>query len=442
MRQGSVGFDPAAIRCAVYFVGGWADPYNETIPRLISALDVPSKAVIGPWGHGYPQPASPGPALEWIEEEARWWRHWLAGEATTVMDAPRARLFLCEAAPATAPGEDLRGGWIGAPGWPTASHDLRFSLRPGRLTPWGHGAGEVTLQSDPAIGLAMPEWCPFSPTQLPQEQSEDDARAARFDSAPLASPIELVGTPRLRIRLRSSAPIAQLAARLCEVDAEGLSWLIAWGLLNLTHRDGHESPAPLPVGEPVEVELPLSLTARRVAAGARLRLSLSEGLWPLVWPSPEPVELALELASAELSLSLRGEEWTGCEPPALPAPGVAGDRASWPQLSSSLDDEGVASFLEVSPPSRSVAPDTGVSVERGGAEVVGRASQATPGENLWKVRQDVRYRRDDFDAGLEVEVELTSTPTHFRIRERLTARLFGAEIFTREEVAEIARDLM
>ena len=69
---------PAAIRCPTYLVGGWADPYNAAIPRLLDALSVPTKAVFGPWGHGYPQPASPGPGLRWIEEEVRWWRHWLA----------------------------------------------------------------------------------------------------------------------------------------------------------------------------------------------------------------------------------------------------------------------------------------------------------------------------------------------------------------------------
>ncbi|HTX51235.1 MAG TPA: CocE/NonD family hydrolase, partial [Caulobacteraceae bacterium] len=88
-RRGSVGFDPAAIRCPTYLVGGWADPYNASIPRLLEGLTVPAKAVIGPWGHGYPQPAAPGPGLRWIEEEVRWWRHWLADEPTGVMEGPQ-----------------------------------------------------------------------------------------------------------------------------------------------------------------------------------------------------------------------------------------------------------------------------------------------------------------------------------------------------------------
>ena len=73
-RQGSVGFDPAAIRCPVYLVGGWIDPYNEMIPRLLERLRVPTKALIGPWQHGYPSPATPGPGLDWAFEEVRWWK--------------------------------------------------------------------------------------------------------------------------------------------------------------------------------------------------------------------------------------------------------------------------------------------------------------------------------------------------------------------------------
>ncbi len=70
-RQGSVGVDLTAIRCPVYFVGGLVDPYNNVIPRLLAGLDVPRKALLGPWRHGYPAPASPGPGLDWAFEEVR-----------------------------------------------------------------------------------------------------------------------------------------------------------------------------------------------------------------------------------------------------------------------------------------------------------------------------------------------------------------------------------
>ena len=63
-RQGSVCEGYELIRCPAYLVGGWVDPYNEAIPRLMAGLKVPAKALIGPWQHGYPAPATPGPGLD------------------------------------------------------------------------------------------------------------------------------------------------------------------------------------------------------------------------------------------------------------------------------------------------------------------------------------------------------------------------------------------
>ena len=118
-RQGSVGFDPGAIRCPAYLVGGWVDPYNEAIPRLLKSLTVPTKALIGPWSHGYPAPAAPGPGLDWIVEEVRWWRHWLVGEGTGVMDGPKIWAFMPEQSPIEAAPGPLLGRWVAEAAWPS-----------------------------------------------------------------------------------------------------------------------------------------------------------------------------------------------------------------------------------------------------------------------------------------------------------------------------------
>ena len=61
----------------------------------------------------------------------------------------------------------------------------------------------------------------------------------------------------------------------------------SWGLLNLTHRASHAEPEPLAPGETYDVELGWPPIAHRFRAGNRIRLALSESLWPLVWPSPQ-----------------------------------------------------------------------------------------------------------------------------------------------------------
>jgi predicted acyl esterase len=50
-KQGSVCEGYAAIECAVYAVGGWADPYRNAVFRLLEGLPGPKKALIGPWSH-------------------------------------------------------------------------------------------------------------------------------------------------------------------------------------------------------------------------------------------------------------------------------------------------------------------------------------------------------------------------------------------------------
>src|SRR5690625_6989458 len=53
-RRGSVCEDYSAISAAVLAVGGWSDPYRDTVLRLGEHLSAPVKGIIGPWSHQYP----------------------------------------------------------------------------------------------------------------------------------------------------------------------------------------------------------------------------------------------------------------------------------------------------------------------------------------------------------------------------------------------------
>ncbi|HLY80553.1 MAG TPA: CocE/NonD family hydrolase, partial [Caulobacteraceae bacterium] len=179
-RQGSVGFTPERIRCPAYLVGGWIDPYNEAIPRLLQSLVVPTKALIGPWTHGYPQPASPGPGLEWIVEEVRWWRHWLAGEDTGIMDGPRVWAFLAEQAPAAAEPGPLPGRWVAEANWPSNTEAVELGFHDHILRPGPSAPKVIHFDGSRITGLEMPEWVPFAPTQFPQEQRSELAASPVF----------------------------------------------------------------------------------------------------------------------------------------------------------------------------------------------------------------------------------------------------------------------
>ena len=96
-----------------------------------------------------------------------------------------------------------------------------------------------------------------------------------------------------------------IAARLEDVAPDGSSTLVTYGLLNLTHRDGHEHPQALVPGRKYRVEIALNDIAQAFPAGHRIRLALATSHWPIAWPSPEMATLLVSTRNSTLSLPVR-----------------------------------------------------------------------------------------------------------------------------------------
>ena len=140
---------------------------------------------------------------------------------------------------------------------------------------------------------------------MPRDQRPDDGGSLVFDSDPLEARLELLGAPVLELDVSADKPVALLCARLCDVAPDGSVLRVSYGLLNLTHRDGHEDPAPLEPGERVRVRLQLNDLAHAFPPGHRIRLSLSTSYWPIAWPSPEAAILSIRTGESRLSLPVR-----------------------------------------------------------------------------------------------------------------------------------------
>jgi hypothetical protein len=80
---------------------------------------------------------------------------------------------------------------------------------------------------------------------------------------------------------------------------------VTYGVLNLTHRDSHEHPEPLEPGKTYRVRLQLNDAAQRFVKGHRIRVALSNTMWPLFWPSPEEVTVSLTTGVSTLDLPVR-----------------------------------------------------------------------------------------------------------------------------------------
>jgi len=107
-------------------------------------------------------------------------------------------------------------------------------------------------------------------------------RSLLFETPPLDAPIEILGAAVVALDVASDRPIANLVIRLCDVHPSGESLRITYGVLNLTHRDGNEKPAPLTTGERYRVRIQLNDAGSVFPAGHKERLALSTLYWPMI----------------------------------------------------------------------------------------------------------------------------------------------------------------
>ncbi len=205
--------------------------------------------------------------------------------------------------PGARPRRRCNGEWRCEPTWP-----------PGRLvpttvalaTPRRTATATAPTRSTCAATSAGPRGSSCAgamPWGQPDDQRPDEIHSLTYTWAPLEDDLEILGHARLRVRVTSSAPVAYLSAKLCDVFPDGTSSLVARGMLNLTHRD---SRARALAAGARRGRTRSSSTWRSLSwtfeAGHRIRLDLAGTDWPNAWAPPEPVTLTIDRASATLTL--------------------------------------------------------------------------------------------------------------------------------------------
>ncbi|MGI9334670.1 MAG: CocE/NonD family hydrolase [Gammaproteobacteria bacterium] len=305
-RHGSVIENYDAIEVPVLAVSGWADGYTAAVFRLVENLNVPSKGIVGPWGHKYPHLGVPGPAIDFLNECKRWWDRWLKGVANGAENDPALRLYLQDAA-VPRPHHDHRDGrWLGLKKWPhpaIRTERLHFTADGLAKRPARRSAKQLRSVCSPqTTGLAAGEWCAYALGNLAPEltfdQREDDAGSMLFDSEVLARELRIVGRTKVQLRLSCNEPQALIAVRLNDVHPDGTVARLSFGLLNLSHRESHAKPTRLQRGRFYDVTVELNEAAQSVPAGHRLRIAISTSYWPMVWPSPQPATVTVDAAGS------------------------------------------------------------------------------------------------------------------------------------------------
>lgn len=454
-RHGSAGEDYDAIRVPVYAVGGWADSYNNSVPRLLAGLSVPRKGLIGPWVHTFPEMGPPEPAIGFLQESLRWWDYWLKGLDTGIMDEPMFRVWLQDSVSPATYYEERPGRWVAEPGWPSP----HVSDRPYHLNSDG-GVGLLEDAPRPEVGLSIRgregdgldvgQWGSYGgPGEWPGDQRPADGAALSFTSTPLAEPLDILGYPLLDLELSANQPLALVAARLCDVAPDGASTLVSWGLLNLTHRNGHEHPEPLEPERRYRVTVQLNVIGHRLAAGHRWRVSITPAYVRHAWPSPRPVTLTLYCgANSRLRLPVRLPVAADAALPDFPRSETAAPLATeqlrtgfarktithdlvdgWTELR--LEDDGGQLHYTGS----------GMSVDDGVTEVY-RVRDGDPLSLQVKIERRLELQRGEWGVRLETVSVMTADATHFHLSHHLDAYEANTRVFTRSSTRVIPRDMV
>ncbi|MFJ1549946.1 CocE/NonD family hydrolase [Streptomyces sp. NPDC088246] len=298
-KHGSVCEDYSAITANVLAVGGWHDPYRDTVLRLVEHLG-PDKVrgLIGPWSHQYPDRGlPPGPAIGFLQETLRWWDQHLKDKDTGIMAEPLLRSWISESHRPATVYETLPGRWAGETSWPSENiAPVAYALQ----------GGPQIVDSPQQTGLDAGRFFPFgNDADLPPDQRDEDAKSVCFEFPVEDAPIEILGRPRVKLRIRMDVPRGQAIARLCDVAPDGSSTLVTRGALNLSARHGRDRADGWPVGGTEDVTFDLNGIGHTFPPGHRIRLAVSSSYWPWIWPQAGSVGFTLDADGSFVELPVR-----------------------------------------------------------------------------------------------------------------------------------------
>ncbi|HCK76421.1 MAG TPA: peptidase S15 [Gammaproteobacteria bacterium] len=308
-RSGSACETSEMISCPILLIGGWVDRYSNTVMNLLSRNESPCWGIVGPWGHHYPDRGIPGPGIDFQAEALRWWDRWLCGRQNGLESEPKLRVWRQEYISPQNKILERPGSWISENQWPSPNVTPRtYLLGSGSLSETAKVDNRKTafVPNSLQIGSASGDTGYFGRDGgLPLDQREDDALSLIFDTAPLESPLDILGHAVVNVTLEVDQPVATLVVRLNDVAPDATSSRVSFGICNLSLDPAGAPDNSHPSNSPRAVEIQLPNTAYRFGEGHRIRLAFSTSYWPMIWPPPKPVRMTLYPGQTRLSLPCR-----------------------------------------------------------------------------------------------------------------------------------------
>jgi hypothetical protein len=302
-------------------IAGWRDLFAAETIRDFARGTQQRRLIVGPWKHIFPDqdPDVPAP----IADEIVTWLHEHLDRASLSEDAAhrqgfRIAFYLQDSTDALSHEVEVESGWYGSDVFPPPGDDrLVWSPAPGGLLRLAasRARAEPTISvvpPSPAVGAVSTVWDGWRPgldTSRFGDQSSDDAACTSFTTDVLEHDLVIIGSPRLTGTATATTP-ARLCARLSEVTTIGRSGLITKGFSATADDDGG-SGGDSRDGGGGDLAIDMIDTAYVIRAGSRMRLSLSTGDFPKLFPDRNE-QATLYLADVSLAVPVhRASSLTG-----------------------------------------------------------------------------------------------------------------------------------
>ena len=307
------------LQVPAFLIGGLQDGYRDSIPRMLEKVKAPLKAWIGPWNHGFPNDSDYGPLFEWRDQAVRWFDYWLKGRDTGVLSDPKVIIYQQHWRPPGSRSQDVPGEWRAENSWPPAGttttalyfqsdHRLAFSASEN---------GRDQLRNVPSAGVEAGFWW----GELLTDQRPVDAYSLIYDSPALTEDFAILGRPQVTMHVAADAPLADWFVRLSDVAPDGSVTMVTGAGINGAQRDSMAEPKDLTPGALFPLSLELHLASWVFPKGHRIRVAVSNALWPMNWPTPYPLTTSLAFGHSTPSVvSLPRVTVHGAAPPRFAAP--------------------------------------------------------------------------------------------------------------------------
>ena len=283
-------------------IGGWYDVFLEGTLRNFRGLREQAgsvearrrqRLVIGPWYHmPWTQQVGAvdfGPeAQNSIDDlQVRWFKQWLKGEDTGILDEPPVRLFVM--------GENR---WRNEEEWPLArAVETAFHLHSDGRANSVSGNGTLAVPAPgaedpdifvydpsapvPSLGghsCCFPQIAPMGPADQRSIEARNDVLV--YTGEVLTQDLEVTGPVQVILWAASTAVDTDFTAKLVDVYPDGTAINLCDGLIRARFRRSHRHPEPLVPDHVYEYTIRAGSTSNLFQAGHRIRLEISSSNFP------------------------------------------------------------------------------------------------------------------------------------------------------------------